>query len=108
MKHIVFIFLLLAASDASASWVSEKLHKAERWVTAKAEKAEGYVERHLTDPAKKTADATTTTATQAGNTLALVKWPLFLSSCFLAVWLACLAAQSLRKLSGKGGQSASP
>lgn len=106
MKKIVILIVLLVTSNASASWVSEKLHKAESWVNAKAEKAEGYVERRVTDPAKKAADAATTTAAEAGNTLALIKWPLVLSSCFLTVWLASLAAQSLRKLSNSGGQSA--
>ena len=98
MKILVALCLVLSVNIASASWVSEKVKKAETWVDRHVFKqgAEQAAISALTQAAV-TTGSIARTSTSIEQTVAAVRTPLLTSAWLLAVLLLSAAVQSLRK-----------
>lgn len=96
MKTLIILCLLLSANMASASWVSEKVKKAETWVDRHVLKQ--GVEQAAIPALAQVAVATSgiaKTITTIEQTVTEVRTPLLTSAWLLAVLLLSAAVRSL-------------
>lgn len=128
MKHVILLTVLLVTCNASASWLSKKIDKAEVFVQKKVDKLDNFVSGLPSELKSKIKDdilpneiqqvkgtialvneaggQVTEVAKTANAILILLKWPLIVSGCSIAILLASVATHNLRKLFGLRKQSA--